>query len=168
MSVKLVIEIITVSNNNDSGLIQNSLNQMGIENHRERFSAALCVPEYTDFTIRVGSADCPLNCFFDSEVLMVASKNLGRARLIHAEASEVLDEIEEPVALEHSDEESVIIHEILGFLKPVPSLPFHETVFLAGDGTSLGESHVAHHTEDVVDKKGRDLLDIIPDLTVCC
>ena len=152
LSIELVIEIITVCNNNDGGLIQNGLNQMGIENHRERFSAALRVPENTNLSIGVGGTDGAVNSLLDCKVLMVASKDLGRTSFINTEASEVLDEIEETVTLEHSNEEGIVIHEIFCFLKSVPCFPFHETVFLASNGTSLRESHVAHHAEDVVNE----------------
>ena len=57
LGVKLVIQVVAVSDDHDGGLVQDSLNQMGVEHHRERLAAALGVPEDANLTVAVGSLD---------------------------------------------------------------------------------------------------------------
>ena len=98
---------------------------------------------------------------------MIAGKYLCRSGLVHAKAGEVLYEVQEAIPLEHPNEESVIVDEVLGFLHAVLRLPLHEAVFLAGNGACLGECHITHYAEDVVNEQGRDFLNVVPNLTVC-
>ena len=108
------------------------------------------MPEDANLTVTVGGLDGAVNSLLDGEILVVASKNLCGSRLVHAKASKVLDEIQEAVTLEHPDEESVVVDEVLGLLHAILGLPFHEAVFLAGNGSSLRKRHVTHHAKDVV------------------
>ena len=153
LRIELVIEVIAVCNDNDGRFIEDGLNQMSIEHHRQGFSTSLCMPEYTNLAIGVGGPDSAIDSFFYGKVLMISGQNLSGACLIHAKAGEVLNEIEETVALEHSHEECVVVHEILCLLKAILRFPFHEAVFLAGNGTGLGERHVTHYAEYVVDEQ---------------
>ena len=152
LGVQLVIKIIAIGEDNNGGLIKDGLDQVGIEHHRERLSAALCVPEDANLTVAVGGLDGAVNSLLDGKILVVASENLCGTRFVHAKAGKVLDEIQEPVTLEHPHEEGVVVDEVLGLLHAILSLPSHETVFLAGNGASLGERHVTHYAEDIVDK----------------
>ena len=58
LPVKLVIQIVTVSDDNDSRAFQCFLQIMSIEDHRQRFSAALCMPEDAALAICHGCVLC--------------------------------------------------------------------------------------------------------------
>ena len=83
LSVKLVIQIVTVSDDNDSGAFQCFLQIISTEDHRQRFSAALCMPENAALTVRHGCVFCRLNCLLDCKILMIPSEYLESILSIH-------------------------------------------------------------------------------------
>lgn len=76
LSVELIVEVVSIGQNYDGGAVQSFLEKMGIEDHRQGFSAALGVPEDAAFTICFGAFLGGLNCFPNSKVLMISGKNL--------------------------------------------------------------------------------------------
>ena len=107
LTVKLVIQVVTVCNDNDSRAFQRFLQIMSIEDHRQRFSAALCMPEDAALTVRHGCMFCRLNRLFDCEILMIPGEYLESILPIHIKADEVLHDVKEAGLLKQSDKECV-------------------------------------------------------------
>ena len=95
LPVKLVIQIVTVGDDNDSRAFQCFLQIMSIEDHRQRFSAALCMPEDATLTVRHGCVFCRLNRLFDCEILMIPGEYLESILSIHIKADEVFHDVKE-------------------------------------------------------------------------
>ena len=107
LPVKLVIQIVTVSDDNDSRAFQRFLQIMSIEDHRQRFSAALCMPEDAALAVRHGCVFCRLNRLFDRKILMIPSEYFEGILSIHIKADEVFHNIKEAALLKQSDKECV-------------------------------------------------------------
>ena len=125
------------------------------------------MPKDTYLTVAIGRLYGTVDRLLDGKILVVASEYLCRAGLVHAKTDEILNEIQEAVPLKHPHEEGVVIDEVFGLFLSVLSLPLHEAIFLASNGTSLGNRHVTHYAEYVIDEQRRDFLDVITNLTIC-
>ena len=55
LTVKLIVQIVAVSYDNDSWAFQCFLQAMGIKDHGKRFSTSLRMPEYTAFSVGFSS-----------------------------------------------------------------------------------------------------------------
>ena len=107
LPVKLVIQIVTVGDDNDSRAFQCFLQIMSIEDHRQRFSAALCMPEYAALTICHSCVFCRLNRLFDCKILMIPGEYLESILSIHIKADEVLHDVKEAGLLKQTYKECV-------------------------------------------------------------
>ena len=139
---------------------------MGIEHHRKRFSASLCMPEHTAFTVGNSSVLCGLNRLSYRKILMVSGKNFECVDTLIREANEVLNNIEKSFFLEHTLKESVKLSILCVFIVAVFGFPLHKAVFTGGDRTRFGGQLVAHNANSIVNEHRRDFLHIVTELPV--
>ena len=125
------------------------------------------MPEYSDLSIPTGGFYSSFYCLSYGKVLVISCQDLCRAFLFVREAGEVLYDVQKPFLREYALEESIIVSILRTFVVAVLGLPFHEAVFVAGDGTSLRAHHVAHHTEGIVCEHRWNLVHVVPQLPVC-
>ena len=78
-----------------------------IEDHRQRFSAALCMPEDATLTVRHCCVFCRLNRLFDCKILMIPGEYLESILSIHIKADEVFHDVKEAGLLKQSYKECV-------------------------------------------------------------
>ena len=129
LSIKLIVKVVAVGKDNDRGTIQGILQQMSIEDHRQRFSAALCVPENTALAVRYSCVLCRFDCFSYCKILMVSGKNFEALDSLVGEADKVFDYIQQTIFLEQSFKEGVKLC-ILGiFITAIFRFPLHKTIF---------------------------------------
>ena len=80
---------------------------MSIEDHRQRFSAALRMPENTTLTVRHCCVFCRLNRLFDCKILMIPGEYLESILSIHIKADKVLHDVKEAGLLKQTYKECV-------------------------------------------------------------
>ena len=102
LCIKLIIQINSIRHHYDCRTIQYILQQVGIENHRQGFSATLRMPKYAAFSICFRSDFGLFYCFAHCKVLMVTCQNLKAALPAAGEENKVLHNIQQPPLLEHS------------------------------------------------------------------
>ena len=107
LPVKLVIQIVAVGDDNDGRAFQCFLQIMSIEDHRQRLSAALCMPENAALAISYGCVFCRLNRLFDCEILMIPGEYLESILSIHIKADEVFHDVKEAGLLKQPYKECV-------------------------------------------------------------
>ena len=133
LAVELVVQIIPVSDNNDGRTFQRLLQTVGVEDHGQRFSTALGMPEYAAFPISPGSALSGSNSLFDGKILMISGKNFESVLPIHVETDEVFENIKKPIFLKQALKEGVKLG-VLGILiAAICGLPFHISIFPGSD-----------------------------------
>ena len=152
LSVKLIIKIVTVGNYYDSWAIQRFLQKVCIKDHRQRFSAALCMPEYATFTISY----CRVLCRFDSlsncKILVIASQNLKLLQSLIGEADEVFDDVQQALFFKHSLKERIKLSVLRIFIAAVFCFPFHEAILAGSDGSGLAGQMIADDADAVINK----------------
>ena len=167
LGVKLIVEVDSVRHDHDGRAVQRLLQQMGIENHGQRFSAALGMPEHAAFAVGLGCDDCFLHSLANSEVLVVASQNLKHFCLLHGEANKVLEDIQQPRLVEHPLIEGVKLGISGVLVATIFGLPLHEAVKARSDCPRLVCGQIANYANGVVIENGGDVLHVIADLVVC-
>ena len=161
LAVKLVVQIVAVSDDYNGGTLQSLLQVVGIEHHGQRLTAALSVPEHAALTVGDSGVLGGFNGLFYREILVIARQNFKGVGPVYIEADKVPEDIQEPLFLKNALKEGIKLG-ILGILiAAVLGLPLHKAVFPGGDSTCLGGSQVAHDTDLVIDEQGRDLMDVI-------
>ena len=110
---------------------------MGIEHHRQRFPAALRVPEHTAFAICDSCLLSGSNRLLDGKILMVGGKHFECFLTVHIEADKVFQDVEESVLLKQSLKEGVKGCVLCVLVAAVRCFPLHEAVFTGGDGSGL-------------------------------
>lgn len=101
LAVKLIKFQIVAVCDNDSRAIQCLLKKMRIKDHRQRFPAALCMPENTALTVGDGCFLCRSDCLSNSEILMVSCQYLELLDPFIGEADKILNDVEQASANEH-------------------------------------------------------------------
>ena len=139
---------------------------MGIEHHRKRFAASLCMPEHTAFTVCNGCVFCGFDCLSNRKILMIAGKNFECIDALIREAYEVLYNIEQSFFLEHTFKESIELGILCVFIVAVFGFPLHKAVFTGGDRTRFGGQLVAHNADSIVNEHRRNCLHVIAKLPV--
>ena len=122
--------------------------------------AAAAVPAST------GGLDCGGHRLSDREILMIAGKDLVAGHTLVAETDEVLQNVQKACLLKHALEEGIELGMGFVFVSAVLGFPLHKPVFAGCDGARLADSHVAHNTDGVVGKQGRNLVHIVPKLEI--
>ena len=54
LRIELIVEVVSIGQYNDGRRQQRRLEQMRVKHHRQRLSAALCVPEHAALSVRFG------------------------------------------------------------------------------------------------------------------
>ena len=103
---------------------------------------------------------------FHGEILMIARQNLEGVGTVHIEADEIAEDIQKPRLFKDALKEGVKLGVQGVFVAAVPGLPRHEAILAGGDGARLGGGEVAHDTDLVVDKQGRDLVHVVSQLAI--
>ena len=164
---QLIVQVVSVSQHNDSRTVQCFLKQMGIEYHRQGLAAALCMPEHATFTIGNGSSLGRLNCFSYGKILMIASQNLKGIHALVREADKILYQVKQTLFLEHTLKESIKLSVLRIFIAAIDGFPFHEAIFTRSNRTGFRSHLVTHNADGIVNEHGRDLLHVVTKLTVC-
>ena len=129
LSIQLIIQVVTVSNDYNRRGIQRILQKMYIKDHRKGFPTALRMPEHTTSAVRRHAFLRRLNCLTNSKVLMVSGKDLELLQSFIGEADEILDDIKQSFFLEHAFKERIKLCVLCIFVATILRLPFHEPIF---------------------------------------
>ena len=109
LTEELIVEVLAVGHHHD-GYFGQVLHQLvGVEHHGEALARTLRVPEHTYLAVAFHCRTGALQGFAHGVVLVVGSKNLGVFALVLVEADEVLQDVEQSLLLEHSEEEGAIV-----------------------------------------------------------
>ena len=140
---------------------------MGVEYHRQRFSAALRMPEHTTLAIRFSGNFGFFNCFPHCKILVISSQNLNRLLPITGKQDKVFQNVQQPLFLEHSLIEGVKLR-IGGVLViAIFRFPLHKTVKSRSDCSRLIGRKVADYADYIIIEHRRDVLHVVPNLVVC-
>ena len=167
LTVKLIVQVIPVCNYNNSRALQRFLQIMGIEHHRQRFPAALCMPEHAAFSICDGGMLGGFDCFLYSEILMISGKHFECLLAVHVEADKVFQDVEKTILLKYTFKESVKLSVLGVLIASVRRFPLHVAIFAGGKRSSFRSAHVAHDADCIINEHGRNLIHIVAKLAVC-
>ena len=95
LAVELIVQIISVGDDNNGWAFQSLLQIVGVENHRQGFPAALRMPENAALAVCLGRVLGGRDGLFDGEILMISGKDFERILAIHIEADKVFKDVEE-------------------------------------------------------------------------
>ena len=140
---------------------------MGIEYHRQRFPAALRMPEHTTLAIRFSSNLGLFDSFSHCKILVVSSQNFNRLLFIAREQNKVFQDVQQPLFLEHSLIEGIKLRIRSVFIITVFCFPFHKTVKSRSDCSRLIGRKVADYADCIIVEHRRDVLHVVPNLVVC-
>ena len=135
LSEELIVQIISICKHHNGWAVQRFLQQMSIENHRQGFSAALCMPEYTAFSVSFSSMLGRLYRLIDCEILMVSGQYLKLLQSLIGEADKVLYNVQQAFTGKDTLKESIKLCVLSIFITSVFGFPLHEAV-LAGSNRS--------------------------------
>ena len=166
LSVQLIVQIVSISNNHQRGALQLFLQQMGEKHHRERFSTALCMPKHAYLAISRNGLNRPPRGFTYGEVLMVSRQYLHRLFVRIIEANEILNNIEQALLVEHAFEHSFVGGMARIRIIAVGAFPIYKTVLVGRDSSDTRIGHVAHHAECIGNEQRGYVLHVIPELQV--
>ena len=166
LGIELVVQVDAVGHDHDGRAVQCRLQQMDIEYHGQRFATALRMPEHAALAVRGRSHFCLFNGTTNGEILMIACEDLYRVRRIVGKQYEVLDDVQQPVTLEHALIEGFKLGEGRVFVAAVFCLPLHEAIQPGGDGSGLVGAQVADDAEGIVVEHAGDVLHVVADLVI--
>ena len=166
LTIELIIQIVTVCDYHYSWAIQRFLQKVRIKDHRQRFSAALCMPEYATLTVGNCSVLCRFDSLSDCEILVIASQNLKLLQSLIREADKIFDDVQQTLFFKHSLKECIKLSILRIFITAVFGFPFHEAIFTGSDGSGLAGQMIADDADAVIDKHRRDFLHIVSDLQI--
>ena len=167
LGVELVVQVDAVGHHHDGGAVQRSLQQMGVEHHRQRLAAALGMPEHAALAVGAGGLPRPLHRLAHREILVIARQYLGRLLAVPRKEDEVLQNVQQPLFLEHPLVKGLELHHggVLGLVGAFP-LPLHEAVQPRGDGAGHIGGQVADDADGIVIEQRGDVLHVVADLPV--
>ena len=140
---------------------------MGIEYHRQRFPAALRMPEHTTLAIRFSSNLGLFDSFSHCKILVVSSQNFNRLLPIAGKQDKIFQNIQQPCFLEHSLIEGVKLCIRSIFVIAIFRFPLHKTVKSRSDCSRLIGRKVADYADCIIIEHRRDVLYVVPNLVVC-
>ena len=140
---------------------------MGIEYHRQRFPAALRMPEHTTLAIRFSGNLGLFDSFSHCKILVVSSQNFNRLLPITGKQDEIFQNIQQPCFLEHSLIEGVKLCIRSIFVIAIFRFPLHKTVKSRSDCSRLIGRKVADYADCIIVEHRRDVLHVVPNLVVC-
>ena len=140
---------------------------MGIEYHRQRFSAALRMPEHTTLAIRFSGNLGLFDSFSHCKILVVPSQNFNRLLPITGKQDEIFQNIQQPCFLEHSLIEGIKLRIRSVFIITVFCFPFHKTVKSRSNCSRLVARKVTDYANCIIIEHRRNVLHVVPNLVVC-
>ena len=164
--IQLLVQVVAVGHHHDGTLRELLYQPVHIEHHRQRFAAALCVPEHTNLAIAPNCFVRLGNRLVHGKVLVIGSHNLCRAPVLVVEADEVLQYVNQPLPTEDTFEESLVVNDLCRLRLTISRLPFHIAVLLGGECSGFRGQHVAGHGERIKDKQRGTFLLILFDLQI--
>ena len=123
---------------------------MCIEDHREGLATALGMPEHTALAVRGRGHLRFLDGAAHGEILVITREDLYGVRCIVGEQYEILDDIQQSVALEHALVEGVELGVGSIFIAAILGFPLHEAIQSRSDGSGLVGAQVADDAEGIV------------------
>ena len=109
LTEELVVEVLAVGYHHDGHFGQPLHQLVSVEHHGEALARPLRVPENTDFPVAFHCRTGALQGFAHGVVLVIGGENLGVFALVLVEADEVLQNVEQSLLLEHTEEEGAIV-----------------------------------------------------------
>ena len=94
LAIELIVQIISVSDDYDGGTLQCVLEIVGIENHGQGFPAALSMPEYTAFTVCLGSVLGRCNRLFHSKILVIPGKDFEGVLSVYIKTDKIFQDVQ--------------------------------------------------------------------------
>ena len=140
---------------------------MGIEYHRQRFSAALRMPEHTTLAVCFGGNFGLFNGFSYSEILVVPSQYFNRLLTIAREQNKVFQDVQQPCFLEHPLIEGIKLRIRSVFIITVFCFPFHKTIKSRSNCSRLVARKVTDYANCIIIEHRRNVLHVVPNLVVC-
>ena len=167
LGVELVVQVDAVGHHHDGGAVQRGLQQMGVEHHGQRLAAALGMPEHAALAVGAGGLPGPLHRLAHREILVIPRQYLGRLLAVPRKEDEVLQNVQQPLFLEHPLVKGLELHHggVLGLVGAFP-LPLHEAVQPRGDGAGHVGGQVADDADGIVIEQRGDVLHVVADLPV--
>ena len=139
---------------------------MGIEYHRQRFSAALRMPEHTTLAVCFGGNFGLFDGFSHCKILVVPSQNFNRLLPITGKQDEIFQNIQQPCFLEHPLIEGIKLRIRRIFVIAIFRFPLHKTVKTRSDCSRLVGRKVADYADCIIIEHRRNVLHIVPNLIV--
>ena len=152
LRVKLIVKVVSVGDNNDRRAFKLRLQQMGVEYHRQRFSAALRMPEHTAFSICHGRFLCGFHSLAHGKILMITGEYFVLFQALVGKQNKVLENIEQTLFLEDAFKKCVKLRILRVLIAAVLCFPFHKAVFTGGDRACAVFRKVTHYADGVIDK----------------
>ena len=140
---------------------------MGIEYHRQRFPAALRMPEHTTLAIRFSGNLGLFDSFSHCKILVVPSQNFNRLLSIAREQNKVFQDVQQPLFLEHSLIEGIKLRIRSVFIITVFCFPLHKTVKSRSNCSRLVARKVTDYANCIIIEHRRNVLHVVPNLVVC-
>ena len=144
LTEQLVVEVVPVGDDHDRGAVDALLEHVGEEDHRERLTRALRVPEDADSSVARYRFHGALRGLVHPEVLVVRGENLNDLLVGVVEADEVAKDVAEAVLAEHAVDGRLPARVVLRVVA-IEALPLAEAILRGGNGAYLGRGHVRHH-----------------------
>lgn len=124
-----------------------------IENHRQGFSTALSMPEYTAFTVCLGSVLGRCNRLFHSKILVIPGKDFEGVLSVYIKTDKIFQDVQKAFFFKQSFKKGIKLCVLGVLIAAILSLPFHVAILAGGDCPSLGGSHIAHDADGVIDEE---------------
>ncbi len=183
---ELVVQVVAVGEHDNSWVFHRRVEDQlaGVEDHGERFAGALGMPDHADTAVAGGSArlmagEVPAGAvaegvagcrgagaesFLDSDAdgveLVIAGHFLEQhAAGVFLEDNEVVDKIEKTPFFKHTAKQDIQLwHRGRRNGLALDGAPWHETLFVGGDGADAGFQAVGDYQKGIVGEDRGDLL----------
>ena len=164
--MKLLVQILAVCYHHDGTFREMLDDQVSEEQHGERFSASLRVPEHPDLALLLHGIECATERLVHGKILMVSPEYLPSLSVRLVKAKEVLYQVEQAGLVEDAMEEGMIVGYGVRFVLAILGFPLHVALLLGGKGSRTGGEHIRNHIEAIVHEQARNLLLVRLDLIV--
>ena len=128
------------------------MQQMGIEHHRQRFSAALRMPEHAAFAVCYGRFFCGFHSLAHGKILMITGENFVLVQSLVGKQNKVLENIKQTLFLEDAFKECVELRILRVLIAAVLCFPLHKAIFTGGDRACTVFRKVTHYADSVIDE----------------
>ena len=125
LAVELIIEVVSVGDDDDGRAFQGLLQTVGVENHGQRHPTALRMPENAALAVGLRRTPGGRDGLFDGEILMIPGQNFERVLSVHIETDKVFEDVEETLLLEQSLKKDIKIDKLRVSIVAVCCFPLH-------------------------------------------